>query len=201
MKSATYIDWCHNEEADLKRLWGEGKSAAEIMRTLNANYRRARSRSAVIGKAHRLGLDARRTPSRPVPIRLAAERTLSEKRRNAGEAGAIKTRRAGKPAPASFRFGANPTEPTPERAAGLGKDRIRNPRLLPGQTPEGGKTITEMGARECRYALTADAPHRFCGRPTTHGKSYCPAHLKGLCQAGPAPGNPHARETEKDQGQ
>lgn len=200
MNIATLTDWCADEEADLKRLWTEGKSGAEIMRTLNAKYRRARSRNAVIGKVHRLGLDGRITPSRPVRRPVAAppvqtEPTLSEKRRAAGKAGAIKT---GKPAPGSFRFGMAQTEPTPERVAGIGKDRVRNPRLLPGQTPADGRPITELRDRECRYALTADAPHRFCGRPSVPGESYCRGHIAGLYQAAPAPRNPHARETEKD---
>lgn len=203
---AVLIDWCPDEEADLKRLWTEGKSGAEIMRTLNAKYRRARSRNSVIGKVHRLGLDGRITPSRPVRRPSAVppvptQRTLSEKRRAAGQAGAMKTHKQGGrtvEVKGSFRFGAVQTEPTPERKAGIGKDRVRNPRLLPGQTPADGRPITELRDCECRYALTADAPHRFCGRPSVPGESYCRGHIAGLFQATPAPRNPHAREKQKD---
>lgn len=192
MTTDTMIDWSAAEIADLKRLWGEGHSASEIRRQLHSKHKILRSRSAVCGKVSRLGLDKRVTPSRPVRIASAADRSLSDKRRAAGQQGAAK--RSGR----GFRFGAGPEEPSPERKAGLGKDRIRNPRLLAGQTPSDGRPITELRDRECRYALTADAPHRFCGRTSAPGKSYCAGHLKGLYQAGPAPGNPHARETEKD---
>lgn len=36
--------------------------------------------------------------------------------------------------------------------------------------------------KRCRYPLTDDVPHYFCGE-TTDGRSYCPAHDKS-CHAG-----------------
>jgi GcrA cell cycle regulator len=60
------MSWSGERIAELKQLWSEGHSAAEIGRRLEV------SKNAVIGKAHRLGL-----PSRPSPIkreRLTAKR-------------------------------------------------------------------------------------------------------------------------------
>lgn len=51
--------WTPERVARLKVLWGEGYSAGEIARDLGGV-----SRSAVIGKAQRLGLGGRQTPSR-----------------------------------------------------------------------------------------------------------------------------------------
>lgn len=193
MTTETMTDWSAAEIADLKRLWGEGHSASEIRRQLHSKHKTLRSRSAVCGKVSRLGLDKRATPSRPVRIASAADRSLSEKRRAAGQQGAAK--RSGR----GFRFGAGPEEPSPERKAGLGKVHIKKPRLLAGQKPADGVPITELRPEGCKYALTADAPHRFCGRPSAKGQVYCAGHMVGI-HAPNQPGNPHARKTAKDQG-
>ncbi len=171
MTRAKGSDWTETEIAIIRPLWTKGVSCAQIARALSeAGHRR--TRNAVIGwvsrNLERRGLPRRRSPDAP--------------RRPKG----------------SFNFGAVPSEPSPERKAGLGKVWIKAPRLLPGQTPADGFLITEIPAGGCKYALTADAPHRFCGRPAKPGASYCEPHLKGLTQPAPAPGNPHARETRKD---
>lgn len=61
-----HYDWSTEGALDLlKRLWAEGFSASEIRNALPADKNRLRpSRSAVIGKVHRLKLDGRR-PARP----------------------------------------------------------------------------------------------------------------------------------------
>lgn len=50
--------WDDNKVAILQQLWNEGKSASEIARTLGEPI----TRNAVIGKAHRLGLQSRPSP-------------------------------------------------------------------------------------------------------------------------------------------
>jgi GcrA cell cycle regulator len=52
------MEWTDEIIAQLKELWGEGLSTAEIGRRLSI------TKNAVVGKAHRLGL-----PPRPSPIR------------------------------------------------------------------------------------------------------------------------------------
>lgn len=52
--------WTPERIAQLTKLWGEGRSAAEIARALGWV-----SRSAVLGKVDRLNLDGRRTASAP----------------------------------------------------------------------------------------------------------------------------------------
>ena len=51
------MNWTEDRTATLKRLWAEGKTATEIAAELGGT-----SRNAVIGKAHRLGLEARPSP-------------------------------------------------------------------------------------------------------------------------------------------
>ena len=50
--------WVDQRVETLKRLWGEGKTASEIADALGGGV----TRNMVIGKAHRLGLEARPSP-------------------------------------------------------------------------------------------------------------------------------------------
>ncbi len=52
------MGWTDEQVEELKRLWNEGLTTGEIGKALNV------SKNAVVGKAHRLGLN-----SRPSPIR------------------------------------------------------------------------------------------------------------------------------------
>lgn len=53
------MDWSEERTATLKKLWLEGLSASQVARQLGGV-----SRSAVIGKVHRLGITVREVPSR-----------------------------------------------------------------------------------------------------------------------------------------
>lgn len=53
------MDWSEERTATLKKLWLEGLSASQVARQLGGV-----SRSAVIGKVHRLGITVRDTPVR-----------------------------------------------------------------------------------------------------------------------------------------
>jgi GcrA cell cycle regulator len=53
------MDWSEERTATLKKLWLEGLSASQVARHLGGV-----SRSAVIGKVHRLGITVRETPVR-----------------------------------------------------------------------------------------------------------------------------------------
>ena len=55
------MEWTEAVIAELRRLWTEGLSTAEIGRRLGV------SKNAVVGKAHRLALDPRPSPIRRVP--------------------------------------------------------------------------------------------------------------------------------------
>jgi GcrA cell cycle regulator len=64
------MSWTHDHEAELRRRWEAGETAAEIAAALpglpaTANKpARPVTRDMVIGKAHRLGLEARPSPIR-----------------------------------------------------------------------------------------------------------------------------------------
>ena len=52
------MSWSDDRVEVLKKLWGEGKTAAEIAKELGEGV----TRNAVIGKAHRLKLSSRVSP-------------------------------------------------------------------------------------------------------------------------------------------
>jgi len=54
------MSWTDERVSTLKKLWGEGKTAAEIAKELGGV-----TRNAVIGKAHRLKLSNRASPIQP----------------------------------------------------------------------------------------------------------------------------------------
>lgn len=64
------MSWTDDRVALLKKLWGEGKTAAEIAKELGGV-----TRNAVIGKAHRLKLSNRVSPiqqnKKPAPAKVA----------------------------------------------------------------------------------------------------------------------------------
>lgn len=61
------MGWTDEQVEDLKRLWNEGLTTGEIGKVLGV------SKNAVVGKAHRLGLN-----SRPSPIRRAEDDPAQE---------------------------------------------------------------------------------------------------------------------------
>jgi GcrA cell cycle regulator len=135
----------------LKRAWREGLSASQIAARLGGGL----TRSAVIGKLHRLGVSGGRKPSaprltlapsppanvfarpRPAPLKLGLPEPLLEA------------------APISPASGAPPTGPGP-------------------------KYLRDMSVRECRFGLGDPGPGRgafqlFCAAPTS-GHAYCAHH-------------------------
>ena len=71
------MSWTNDRVELLKKLWGEGKTAAEIAKTLGDV-----TRNAVIGKAHRLKLSARVSPiqqnKKPIKVAPAANTDKGE---------------------------------------------------------------------------------------------------------------------------
>jgi GcrA cell cycle regulator len=69
------MSWTDDRVALLKKLWGEGKTAAEIAKELGGV-----TRNAVIGKAHRLKLSNRVSPIQQNKKPVAAPKAPAEKK-------------------------------------------------------------------------------------------------------------------------
>jgi GcrA cell cycle regulator len=157
-KQSAAAGWTEARIALLKKLWAEGKSGTDIATALAQQFPGFRkTRSAIIGKAHRLGLAERASPSRPArPAKRVARKHVG--------AGADKSQMkalivAMKPRPEPLRE--SPVTPLPDA--------------------DGARvTVTTARPGQCRYPYgdPKDADFCFCAHPTEEGATYCAAHRR-----------------------
>jgi GcrA cell cycle regulator len=156
-------EWTEARTEELTRRWLAGESAAQIAAAMGGL-----SRSAVIGKVHRMHM-AR--GSNPKLARQKAPRTVK------GEAGTLKAYVAvGKVHGNKDRPRQDAVHHRAEAAT------IKPPRIMPEPTglPEvsARRRLIDLRANDCRWCdgdpLTAD--HSFCGMPVKDGSSWCHAH-------------------------
>lgn len=152
--------WTAAKTADLERFWLLGWSAAAIGREIGM------TKSAVIGKVHRLGL-----PGRPSPIKRKApakpKLDLSQARNGGGHA-----RRADASMPTDGDDGTAEEMPV----ARVGRWPGHAPTVLGITSFRGGGASR---ARTCQWIAgdpSADDACK-CGKPTAPGSVYCPDHL------------------------
>jgi len=139
----TWLGWTDAAIAKARAMWTEGKSATEIGRELGV------SRSAVLGKLHRLGLTGFTIRKRKSPHRsyggVVLARTMAARTKKPATVVAEK-------APPSL-----PATP-PIDAAPL--------RL----------TLLQLQRHQCHAVTDLTAQALYCGHPVRPGSAYCPAH-------------------------
>jgi GcrA cell cycle regulator len=145
-------EWPESSITTLRRMWDEGHTATEIARELHGV-----SRSAVLGKVHRLGLEARR-PAYPVVVRAKAQsdddRRLTQVIRRQEKARRQRER-------ALARLAGPKLKAVPILAAEAPRAEYLNVGLL------------DLNRDQCRYSPSDDAPFLFCGQPVLTGHSWC----------------------------
>lgn len=198
------MSWTEERIGNLKTMWEKGMTASQIAEELGGV-----SRNAVIGKAHRLGLQ-----SRPSPVKA-----------NDGEARPARAPAAPKPKPAvaaprpaaspapAPRAAAAPNHPVPQptnpnaptgaqlRSIGPGGFLRQGPgdqappatpapprRLVPAKPSAeiAGKTgLLDLNERVCKWPLghPGEPDFHFCGDPVNPGFPYCVAHCGHAYQA------------------
>jgi GcrA cell cycle regulator len=195
------MSWTDERIDRLKKMWSEGATASQIADELGGV-----SRNAVIGKAHRLGLDAR-----PSPVKPGEEK---EKKAAAPAPAPKPAPRAEAPAPAAPEAPADeapaaaPTR-TPQRAAGEIQYRSVGPggfirqgpgdtqapippapprRLVPAKPSSevADKTsLLDLNDRICKWPMghPGEPDFHFCGQPANPGFPYCVQHCGVAYQA------------------
>ena len=192
------MSWTDERIDRLKNLWSNGMTASQIADELGGV-----SRNAVIGKAHRLGLQSRPSPVKP----------------NEPGAAAPAPRPAAAPAPAAAAPpAAEPAEPATEEAApaaaqppqppqpqicsigpggflrqGPGDQQSPIPpapprRLVPAKPSAevADKTsLLDLNEKICKWPLghPGEPDFHFCGRPANPGFPYCVQHCGVAYQA------------------
>ena len=195
------MSWTEERIDRLKKMWQDGATASQIADELGGV-----SRNAVIGKAHRLGLEAR-----PSPVKAG-----EEKEKPAAAAPAPKPAPAERPAPkpvAAETERAAPAQPparTPQRAQsdniqyrsigpggfvrqGPGDQQAPIPpapprRLVPAKpSPEvADKTsLLDLNDRICKWPMghPGEPDFHFCGNASNPGFPYCVEHCGVAYQA------------------
>ena len=199
------MSWTDERIDRLKKMWSDGATASQIADELGGV-----SRNAVIGKAHRLGLDAR-----PSPVKAGEEK---EKKASASAGTAKAPPRAdgsGRRAPAAEpaetgeeeapRPPRSPQRPQPDgiqyRSIGPGGFVRQGPgdtqasippapprRLVPAKPSAeiAGKTsLLDLNDKVCRWPMghPGEADFHFCGENVNPGFPYCVAHCGRAYQA------------------
>ena len=199
------MSWTDERIERLKNMWAKGATASQIADELGGV-----SRNAVIGKAHRLGLEQRPSPVKP------GEEKEAKKPAAAPAAAAPKpaTAKAEAPsaAPAAPAVAAQPSQaPAPRRQLspqelqyrsigpggfvrqGPGDQQAPIPpapprRLVPAKpSPEvADKTsLLELNDRICKWPMghPGEPDFHFCGEPSNPGFPYCVNHCGVAYQA------------------
>lgn len=164
-QSDPLVSWTDERVSECKKLWQEGLSASQIAKRLGGI-----TRSAVIGKVHRLGLSGRSNITRQKSER-------SRRERKAANAKPPKFKTTGNAAfRALFNGGTcDPyTPPVEELIIPLAERRY----------------IATLEHGECRWGI-GDPKHadfHFCGKRQFPGLPYCEAHSKRAFQPPQAKG-------------
>ena len=196
------MSWTEERIERLKKMWHDGATASQIADELGGV-----SRNAVIGKAHRLGLEQRPSPVKPgeeKEAKKAAPATAAPK-------AAAPRAEALKPAPAAAPVVPQPQQATPQQARsapemqyrsigpggfirqGPGEQQAPIPpapprRLVPAKpSPEvADKTsLLDLNDRICRWPMghPGEPDFHFCGDKVNPGFPYCVEHCGRAYQA------------------
>jgi len=201
------MSWTEERIERLKAMWAQGATASQIADELGGV-----SRNAVIGKAHRLGLEARPSPVKPGDEKEhrapAASAAPAPKPAPAERPAA----RAAAAAPAAAESAAAPSQPaarTPQRSQqelqyrsigpggfirqGPGDQQAPIPpapprRLVPAKpSPEvADKTsLLDLNDRICKWPMghPGEPDFHFCGQASNPGFPYCVEHCGVAYQA------------------
>jgi len=192
------MSWTEERIERLKKMWHDGATASQIADELGGV-----SRNAVIGKAHRLGLE-----QRPSPVKPGEEKDL-KKPASAAAAPKPAPPKAEAPRPAAPAASApQPTHAAPSprsdiqyRSIGPGGFIRQGPgdqqppippapprRLVPAKpSPEvADKTsLLDLNDRICKWPMghPGEPDFHFCGEPSNPGFPYCVAHCGVAYQA------------------
>src|SRR6476619_993789 len=196
------MSWTEERIERLKKMWHDGATASQIADELGGV-----SRNAVIGKAHRLGLEQRPSPVKPGAEK-EAKKPAAATPRPAPKVDAARPAPAPIPTPAAP-AGAHPAPPAPNRSApemqyrsigpggfirqGPGDQQPPIPpapprRLVPAKpSPDvADKTsLLDLNDRVCKWPMghPGEPDFHFCGQAANPGFPYCVQHCGVAYQA------------------
>lgn len=148
--------WPEEHDAQLRIEYRADAPFSEIAEVLNRRFGTAYSRNAVIGRAHRLKLPARKSPIKPKPEAVAPKAKKTDRLR-VGPGAQVQAINRG---PKTSGDGYKP------KTVDVASLDIR---------------LVDLEPMQCRFAcVRADDEWRFCGHPVKAGSTYCESH-HSLC--------------------
>jgi len=198
------VSWTEERIDTLKKMWDSGMTATQIAEELGGV-----SRNAVIGKAHRLGLQSRPSPVKPNEPKAEAAPAAPKPApapaptpRPVAAAPQAPAEPAGAAASSDDAKPEKPDTPAPVlRSVGPGGFLRQNPgeqsapitpapprRLVPAKPSDAiaGKTsLLDLNDRICKWPLghPGEPDFHFCGDKVNPGFPYCVAHCGHAYQA------------------
>jgi GcrA cell cycle regulator len=199
------MSWTEERIERLKKMWHDGATASQIADELGGV-----SRNAVIGKAHRLGLE-----QRPSPVKPGEEKEVKKPAAAPAAAAPKPTPKAEAPAPAAAQAAPSPAAPPRQQQSGPrisahdlqyrsigpggfirqgpGEQQAPIPpapprRLVPAKpSPEvADKTsLLDLNDRICKWPIghPGEPDFHFCGEAANPGFPYCVEHCGVAYQA------------------
>jgi GcrA cell cycle regulator len=154
VNNAAKYDWNAERVAEVTKLWNDGHTAGEIVKTMPPGL----TRSAVLGKVSRLGLLGRRQGS----LTISAKQRAALRRPPA----APKPKKPARPAP----------EPKPPAAKFVPVAPPRELAWVALPHTHAAVPLIELRSDSCRWPVGDELGH-FCGAESTSiGKPYCAVH-------------------------
>jgi GcrA cell cycle regulator len=156
-------DWAREHSDALREYFGRGMSFSEIAQAINARFNTAYSRSAVLGRAKRIGLaraDRAGEPARPPS--------------EAGQPGVHQQRERHAAVFILPRSVFEPVKPV----------KLRCVEIVPRRV-----SLLDLAPDDCRYPYGGDEDGEaitFCAHPRRQDSSYCKAHFDLTCGPGTA---------------
>lgn len=149
--------WTDERVTVLKKMWGDGKTAAEIAKELGEGV----TRNAVIGKAHRLKLSGRASPIQ------AAKKTVKAAKEQSNAKPRVKSK--------AVEAAVKPKVPLKRNVAApsVSKHDIEVIKNKGKRLP-----LSELTERMCRWPIgdPRNDDFGFCGASSETGLPYCPEH-------------------------
>ncbi len=157
--------WTDKMVEDLRIMWKQGLTTGEIGKRLGV------SKNSIVGKVHRLQLDARPSPIKKkdeidnTPASKPSEKTSPCRSKN-NSAKKVENNHT-------------PKVDTPKVEPEAVPERIFIPKpAVPTKTFNGNAKLTDLDNHTCRWPLgdPKDENFHFCGRKVRTGQTYCDEH-------------------------
>ena len=189
--------WTEKMVEDLRIMWKQGLTTGEIGKRLGV------SKNSIVGKVHRLQLDAR-----PSPIKKKGDQTENTKSSVAEKKTKLKTEEDKKPsvtkatnktvqtkevketkaavtpkaevvsAPKTVPSEKKPIKPVAEKTPYVSENFFTAQPKQPAKNYNGNAKLTDLDNHTCRWPLgdPKDDNFHFCGRKVKVGQTYCDEH-------------------------